>query len=453
MNTAPSFAQIVPIEAPPAEVSEDAIAIAFRNTYAATLRFDHDEGRWFEWDGTRWRQDRCDRAFHYAREIGRRMGQGKRQMCRAGVAGGAERFARADPALAVTSDHWDADPFLLGTPGGVVNLRTGELLPPDPELRITKTTEVAPEPGEPSLWLSFLNDATGGDQELIDFLQRWTGYCLTGDTREHALLFVYGGGGNGKSVFINTLTKLLGEYTKTATMETFTAARGERHSTDVAMLKGSRLVTASETEEGRAWAEARIKQMTGGDPITARFMRRDNFTFLPQFKLTIVGNHAPVLHNVDEAMRRRFRIMPFNRKPARPDRLLEEKLTKEWPRILQWMIDGCMRWQDSGLNYPEAMVAATNDYFESQDVFGQWLADKCSVGPKEWEHTSKLFESWCAYARGNGEEAGSSKKFSSTLTKRGFFAGRASTVERTRLFKGLSLKRVANFDEDQGYPR
>lgn len=445
------LANVVPIPQTPPEVSEDAIAQSFAHQYAATMRFDHDEGRWFEWDGVRWRPDRTDRGFHYAREIGRRMGDGKRQHCKAGVAAGAERFCRADPQLAVTSEHWDRNPWLLGTPGGVVDLRDGGLVPCDPAFNITKITATTPAPGTADRWLSFLDETTGGDQEVIDFLQEWCGYGLTGDTREHALLFAYGGGGNGKSVFINTYSKLLGDYALTAAMETFTAARGERHSTDVAMLKGARLVTASETEEGRAWAEARIKQMTGADPITARFMRRDNFTYTPQFKLTIVGNHAPVLHNVDEAMRRRFRIVPFDRRPAKPDRKLEDKLRDEWPQILSWMVAGCLRWQDRGLSHPKAMRVATAAYFEAQDVFGQWIEDSCETGPREWEPTGHLFDSWTKFAKANGEEAGSAKRFSGNLSKRGFRPDKMSDSSRQRIFRGISIKKKP-FDPEQGYP-
>ena len=167
--------------------------------------------------------------------------------------------------------------------------------------------------------------------ELIRYLQQWCGYCLTGDTREHALVFVYGGGGNGKSVFLNTVSGILSEYAVTAAMDTFTASRDSKHPTDLAMLRGARMVTASETEEGKPFAEARIKQMTGGDPISARFMRQDFFTFLPQFKITIVGNYRPTLQNVDEAFRRRFNIIPFTRKPDKPDKALESKLHAEAP--------------------------------------------------------------------------------------------------------------------------
>jgi putative DNA primase/helicase len=163
------------------------------------------------------------------------------------------------------------------------------------------------------------------------------------------------------------LIRFLADYAQTAAMDTFTASKGDRHPTDLAMLRGARLVTASETEEGRAWAESRIKQMTGGDPVTARFMRQDFFTYQPQFKLMIVGNHKPVLQNVDDAARRRFNLVPFTRKPERPDRELEGKLKAEWPGILRWMIDGCLDWLQNGLVRPAAVQAATAAYFDEQD--------------------------------------------------------------------------------------
>lgn len=185
--------------------------------------------------------------------------------------------------------------MLLGTPGGTVDLRTGDLSDAQPADYITKLAGCTPERGEPTRWLRFLDEALAGDQEAIRFLRLWMGYCLPGDTREHALIFLHGRAGTGKSVFLNTAASILGDYAVTAAMETFTASKFDRHSTELAMLRGARLVTASETEEGRAWAESRIKQITGGDAITARFMRQDNFTYRPQFKLTIVGNHAPRL--------------------------------------------------------------------------------------------------------------------------------------------------------------
>ena len=169
---------------------------------------------------------------------------------------GVERFAKVDPEVAVTIDYWDSDPLLLGTPGGTVDLRTGRLRLPRRDDGITKSTGFAPSDKGCPLWLAFLDQTTGNDAELIRFLQQWCGYALTGLTREHALVFVYGPGGNGKSVFLNTVTAILKDYAATAAMDTFTASTSDKHPTDLAMLRGARLVTASETEEGSAWAEA-----------------------------------------------------------------------------------------------------------------------------------------------------------------------------------------------------
>jgi putative DNA primase/helicase len=223
-------------------------------------------------------------------------------------------------------------------------------------------------------------------------------------------------------------------------METFTASKSDKHPTDLAMLRGARLVTASETEEGKAWAESRIKQMTGGDPITARFMRQDFFTYTPEFKLTIIGNHKPVLKNIDDAARRRFNIIPFTRKPVAPDKELENKLRAEWPGILRWMIDGCLDWQKNGLVRPNSIVTATNAYFADQDLLGQWLEEKCDVdldNPELWDRSNALYDSWSQYAEAAGEFAGNIRSFAEAVRKRGFESFRKSDA---RGFKGVRLK-------------
>ena len=291
------------------DLTEDGIALAFAAKHQDLLRYDHSIGKWFRWTGIAWRQDEVKLAFSWCRKTCRELAKEAEAadgqlttLAKAATAGAVERFAQSDPVLAVTSVIWDRDPFLLGTPAGTLDLRTAELLPPTREDHITKLTSVTPAvmPDCPQ-WLAFLDQVTKGDAGLIRFLKQWCGYCLTGDIREHALVFAHGPGGNGKSVFINVVRSIMGDYAQTAAMDTFTATQSDKHPTDLAMLRGARMVTASETEEGRAWAEARIKALTGGDPITARFMRQDFFTFQPQFKLTIIGNHQPALHNVDEA--------------------------------------------------------------------------------------------------------------------------------------------------------
>jgi P4 family phage/plasmid primase-like protien len=288
-------------------------------------------------------------------------------------------------------------------------------------------------------WRSFLEQATAGDRELMGFLQRWFGYCLTGVTGEHALLFVYGPGGNGKGVLLTTAAGILAGYAATAAMDTFTASKGDKHPTDLAMLHGARLVMTTETEEGRAWAEARIKALTGGDPITARFMRRDFFTYTPAFKLTISGNHKPALRNVDEAARRRFNVVPFLNKPDRPDRELPDKLKAEWPGILRWMIEGCLAWQKGGLQRPKAVLDATAEYFAEQDLLAQWLEECCERGKEFGEASTALFASWRSFAQQRGEDSGTAKWFATTLERQGFRRAKDCKLFRGRGFLGLRL--------------
>ena len=253
-----------------------------------------------------------------------------------------ERLGLADRRIAATLDQWDADPWLLNTPDGVVDLRTGDIRPHDPFDYMTKITAVGPR-GDCPRFLAFLDRIAGGDTDLVAYLRRVFGYALTGARRPSwRSFFGYGNGANGKSVLLSTVSGLLGDYHKTAPIETFTASNGDRHPTDLAGLRGARLVTATETEEGRRWAESRIKSLTGGDKIAARFMRQDFFEFMPQFKLVIAGNHKPGLRSVDEAIRRRFHLVPFAVTIPPDERDPDPQASKaaiEWPGILQWMID------------------------------------------------------------------------------------------------------------------
>jgi putative DNA primase/helicase len=430
------------------EANEDGIALAFAEQYENHLLFDHSRGRWFVWTGDHWQIEETDLAFDYARTLAREFRKKQstdKSLTKMRLPSEVERAARSDRRLVARHEDWDADPLMLGVPSGAVDLRTGELLPPDPNLMISRQAAVPPAaPGTPPpMWSAFLNEATGRDQELIRFLQMWCGYCLTGSTAEHALCFVYGPGGNGKSVFINTLTGILGDYAATAAMDTFTAKHFEGHSTDIAALAGARLVVASETEEGKAWAEARLKQLTGGDAITARFMRQDNFTFRPQFKLTITGNYQPTLQSAEPAMQRRLNIVPFTRTPAKPDKQLEDKLRAEWPAILRWMIEGCLAWQENGLSQPEAVKVATAEYFSEQDLFGQWLDECCEVEQgNEYKHekTSDLYKSYSTFVKDRGEFPLTSKAWGGQMRKRLFTAGN-SRSKGGRYYEGIILLR------------
>jgi putative DNA primase/helicase len=426
-------------------ITEDSAATEFVERHGQDLRYCHTTGSWFNFETTHWREDETGRTLQMARVLARELSANQETTKLAGLnktsfTSGMERFARNDPQVAVTHKYWDSNPWLLGTPGGTVDLRTGKLRDPLRDDAITKITSIAPlEEGCP-LWLKFLEDTTGGDKEYIRFLQQWSGYSLTGVTLEHALAFIYGPGGNGKSVYLRILTRVFGDYARTAAMDTFTSSKNDRHPTELAMLRGARLVTASETEEGKAWAEARIKQLTGGDVIAARYMGQDFFEYLPQFKLMIVGNHTPILHNVDDAAKRRFNIVPFILKPEMPDLDLEEKLFREAGGILQWMINGCLDWQDSGLIRPACVQAATKDYFDDQDMLGQWIEEQCDVEigtNRLWERSGDLYDSWNAFSSEAGESSITKTAFGSAMKKRGF---KAEKIQGARGFRYIRLK-------------
>ena len=281
------------------------------------------------------------------------------------------------------------------------------------------------------------------------FIQRMCGYALTGVTREHALFFVYGTGANGKSVFLNVISGAMGDYAKAAPIEAFISSNNEHHPTDIAGLQGARLVTSVETEDGRRWAESKLKALTGGDRIAARFMRQDFFEYVPQFKLVIAGNHKPGLRTVDEAIRRRFNLLPFTVTiPASErDAELTEKLRAEWPGILQWTIDGCLAWQREGLNAPAIVLSATADYFTAEDALGQWVEENCVTGRKYWTSGATLFANWREWSERSGEHTGSQKRFSQALQARGFQSG-VSGHSKTRGFAGIALREALRTDAD-----
>lgn len=403
-------------------LSEDSFARAFTERHGDISRYCHTAGKWFLFNGNHWGIDGTKLVNHMVRDIIRELSAGATSFNKSSVINGVEKILQSQPVHSVKSEFWDAHTYLLGTPKGTIDLKTGVLRPSCPKDAITKVTACAPMEGSPTTWLRFLDDATGHDPDMVRYLQQICGYALTGDTKEHALFFVHGHGGNGKSVFLNTVAGILADYATTASMETFTAQKFAQHSTELAMLVGSRLVSASETEADRYLAESRIKQLTGGDPITARFMRQDNFTFQPQFKLMIIGNHEPRIKFVDEAIRRRFNVLPFTFKPQNPDKDLEKKLKSEWPQILNWMIDGCIDWQTNGLIRPAKVVAATEEYFDDQDIFGQWLNTQCTINLK-MDHfkvpVSKAFESWSQFAHEMGEAAGDKQSLGRRLKKLG----------------------------------
>lgn len=419
--------------------SQEQLALEFTHRHAGRLRYVAKWGVWLIWDGRMWQVDETHRTFGLARALCREravmVNDDKNGNKAAGIASRRTAsdvltLAQADRRHAATTDQWDADPWLLNTPGGIVNLRTGAMLPHDPARHMTKMTAVAPGGGCPR-WLAFLDQITDGDKALQTYLQRVCGYALTGVTSEHAFLYGYGTGRNGKSVFLDTVAGILDSYAVAAPPDTFTASQNESHPTEIARLRGARFVTGQETEEGKRWNETRIKQLSGANAATkvpARFMRQDFFEFTPQCKIFLIGNTKPQLRRVDQAIKDRFQLVPFTVyiPPEQRDRDLPDKLRGEWPGILQWMIAGCLEWQKIGLMPPPAVANASREYLDGEDRITQWISECCEAGPDKSEASSRLFQSYKRWMALAGESALTQKAFSQELESRRFAVKRTN---------------------------
>lgn len=422
-------------------LTEDNLAIQFAAEHTGRLVYAHNFGQWYIYDATTgiWGLDHTERVPHWIREFVRNLNaQQQAKWAKASVVSSVETFARRDPKLAIVGDEFDADPWLLGTPSGVLNLRTGAMLPPNPAHYVSKRTAVSPDKARPTLWLKFLSEAAGNDA-TIDYLQRLSGYCLTGETIEEILVFVHGTGGNGKGVFMNALRDILGEYAKQASMQVLLANNGDRHPTELANLNGARLVLASESPEGRRWDEERVKALTGRDAISARFMNRDFFEYVPRFKLLVASNHKPRIRTVDDAWRRRLHLVPFINKPATPDPSLKDRLRDEYPAILQWMIQGAEWWGREGLAAPAEITEATETYFREEDVIGLWFDECCEEGTATTERKDLYhsYENWC---RGMGHAAATQHALSRWFRQRGH---EQDSKKATRPIIGVQLKGAA----------
>jgi putative DNA primase/helicase len=447
----------VPAEADPPrgpEHSDDALALEFVSQFGADSRFVAQRGKWFFWNSGRWKLDETLRAFDLARTICRdhamRCDNSQHlasALASAKTIGAVERLAKTDRHIAATIDLFDTDPFIFNNQTTTVDLRTGVDREPRREDYCTKSSAVtAPSAEACPLWMKFLSRVTKDNAELIGFLQRFLGYCLTGNVREHVLAFLYGTGSNGKSVFVSTAAGILGDYAVVAAMETFIASNVDRHPTEIAKLMGARLVVARETQKGRRWDEAKIKNLTGGDKLTGRFMRGDFFDFEPTHKLLLAGNHKPTLRSVDEAMRRRILLVPFTETIPIEERdlKLEEKLKAEWPSILRWMIDGCLEWQRDGLQVPKIVREATDEYLEDHDTLAQWLEEMVDTDvkdPRAFVPTRELFASWRKWCDSRNFKVSNESAFAESLEDKGFEKVRhRSSSAQQRGFKRMALR-------------
>jgi putative DNA primase/helicase len=430
--------------------AEESLALAYAERHAREQRYVAAFGRWMHYDGTRWDFDDTLHAFDRARAICREVAlecdkaKVATAIASAKTVAAVERLAKADRRLAATADQWDTCPWSLQDDSATIDLRTGIARDCAATDYITKKAACAAAPnGTPHpLWTAFLDRITAGNVELQCFLQRYCGYATTGITSEHKFVFAYGTGANGKSTFINTIAAIFGDYATIADMGTFIATSGERHPTDLAKLRGARLVVAQETQKGRRWDETKIKALTGGDKITARFMRQDFFDFEPTFKLFIAGNHKPRLHTIDEAMRRRLLLVPFTVQipPTERDPNLLHKLEPERPAILRWCVNGCLDWQRIGLAPPAIVQEATTAYFADQDTLQQWL-EECTDdgGPAAFTRSAELFASWKSWCEERNWQPGSAMALSEALIDHGFEKGRDGNGHRG--FRRLTVKR------------
>ena len=424
------------------DLSEDDLALKFTEANP-NHRWVDAWHKWFHWTGQVWRKNSTLHVFDLVRGFIRGnswVSDKPKDLLRATAIAAVEKLAKSDRAYAATTGQWDQHPMLLNTLSGIVDLQTGQVSEHSAERYCTKITGAELGSGPCPRWLSFLNDICEEDTGLIAFLKRVSGYCLSGDTREHALFFLHGFGGNGKSTFLNVLKSVMGDYATDALMETFTASKGDRHPTELAKLNGARLVIATETEEGRRWAESRIKQLTGGDRVSARFMRQDFFEYVPQFKLVIAGNHKPRIQNVDVAMRRRLHLVPFEASFQGDNRVIdmEERLKDEWPAILGWMVDGCLEWQKQGLNPPKIVSEATEHYFTNQDMLSEWRAECCDAGAGKWETPTRLFASWREFAKAAQHPVGERSSFNDRMESAEF--RQLKNKERGRHWPGIAVK-------------
>lgn len=354
-------------------------------------------------------------------------------------------MAKLHAALQIQPEVLDTKPMLLTVTNGTIDLTTGHLRRASRAELITRLAPVTYEKAARyPRWLQFLGEVTAGDEALQTYLQRIAGYCLTGDTREQCFFVLYGSGSNGKSVFVTTLQTILGPYAAQTSSDTFLLRKGNNHGTvtnDLARLAGVRIAVTSETEDNRTLSESLVKQVTGTEPVTARYLYQENFEFKPQFKLLMNTNYTPRIRGNSWGIRRRVRLVPFTVTipDDKADRMLQSKLLAESSGILNWALEGCLAWQQSGLAAPEAAQIATSNYLCDEDLVGRFLAEKCSLLPEATIGVGYLYNMFAEWAGTEGERL-PKRMFGKQLRNRGF---QQSHDGRGRVWRGLTTARLA----------
>jgi putative DNA primase/helicase len=401
------------------------------------IRYCHAWKKWLIWDGVRWVVDQRGQIQQLAKKVVRKIyretesatyPENRQAIAKHALASESDQrisamIALAQSEVSITPDMLNGYPWHLNCLNGTVDLRTGHLLPHQMEHFITKLAPVSYDPKATCpRWLEFLRRIMDGNNQLIDFLQRAVGYALTGETSEQCFFIFYGSGANGKSTFLQAMSYVLGDYSMSTPTETLLVKRRGAIPNDVARLKGARFVVACEADAEQRLAESLIKQMTGGDTISARFLHQEWFDFEPSHKVFFGTNHKPVIKGTDYAIWRRIRLVPFEITipEGERDKSLPEKLKEEAAGILAWAVQGCLKWQRQGLGVSEEVKAATDNYREEMDVLGEFLKDRCRQSPDSRVSSKNLFEAYTAWCEENGQEPVGQRAFVSALKEKGF---------------------------------
>jgi putative DNA primase/helicase len=335
-------------------------------------------------------------------------------------------LSQAKPYLAVGMEELDRDPWLVNCQNGTLDLRSGRLKSPDPADRITKIVPVDYDPDAPSPRFRRFLKETLVDEALIRFVKRYAGYTLTGVTRERILAILHGSGKNGKTTLVELFHEVLGDYARNTDVETLLIKRYQGVGNDVAALKGARFVSAAEVERGRRLAESKVKQLTGRDTVTARFLFGENFDFKPEFKLWLSTNNKPVIQGTDDAIWDRLRLIPFTQRfeGERADAKLSDKLREERAGVFAWMVEGCLEWQEHGLEEPDTVRDATKQYREEMDTLAAFIEERCVLGERLVAPATPLYKQYQLWCDDAGEKPETQKMFGMRLRDRGFENGK-----------------------------
>lgn len=358
--------------------------------------------------------------------------------------GKTNMIREAEHYAPILPQQLDRNKSIIGVKNGMIDLKTGKLLPHDREAYITKQTTVAynQDAPEPKLWLGFLHDIFGGDPYMLDYIQKCVGYSLTGSTSEQCAFFLFGTGRNGKSTFLEIVRGILGDYATNIQPQTImvNSKSGNAPTSDIARLKGARLVTSVEPNEGMRLDEGLLKQLTGDDVVTARKMFSEEFEFKPEFKLWMATNHKPLIRGTDTGIWRRIHLIPFEVQIPldKVDRNLKYKLVKESEGILKWAVDGCLKWQTEGLTMPQKVLEAVREYQHEMDVISAFLDACCVTGEGEVK-ASRLYSVYAKWADDHNEYKMSSTKFGTELMRKDFI-GRRMGRDGCRYYTGVSLE-------------